>query len=119
MARKKYDVMVKVGEYQKDGQTKSEYKKAGVMMVNDDGSEYLIMDRTFNPAGVPNPDNKATVILSLFSEQNRGGQNGGGGASYQQQAAPARQQQQAAPASSHRAPPAAAQQINMDDDIPF
>lgn len=117
MARKKYDVMVKVGEYQKDGQTKSEYKKAGVMMVNDDGSEYLIMDRTFNPAGVPNPDNKATVILSLFSDQNKGGQNGGSDYPRQQQAAPARQQ--AAPASSHRAPPAAAPQQGFDDDIPF
>jgi len=26
----------------------------------------MILDRTFNPAGVPNPDNKSSVLVSMF-----------------------------------------------------
>jgi hypothetical protein len=62
---KKYDLVVKVGEYQKDGQTKARNKNIGVVMENDKGM-YIIMDRTFNPAGVPNPDNKESVFVSMY-----------------------------------------------------
>jgi len=60
-----YDLVVKVGEYQKDGQAKAKNKNIGIVMQNDKGM-YIIMDRTFNPAGVPNPDNKESLFISMY-----------------------------------------------------
>lgn len=76
---KLYDVTVKTGEYQSNGETKSRYENIGTMMQGDNGP-FLIMKRTFNPAGVPNPENKDSVICSLFeprTDNNQGGQQQG------------------------------------------
>ena len=52
-----------------------------------DNGPYMIMDRTFNPAGVPNPENRENFIVSLFEprdnnqqgrQQNQGGGQQGG-----------------------------------------
>jgi hypothetical protein len=32
---------------------------------------YLLLDRTFNPAGVPNPDNRSNLIVSLFEPREK------------------------------------------------
>ena len=67
MATKKtYDLAVKVGTYSKDGETKNRYHNIGSVMVKDDGGKFILLDRCFNIAGVPNPDNRDTVIVSLF-----------------------------------------------------
>ena len=63
--KKMYDLDVKTGEYQKDGKTKNRYQNIGSIMENDN-DQFMILDRTFNPAGVPNPDNKSSVIVSMF-----------------------------------------------------
>lgn len=68
MASKMYDVVVKTGEYQSNGETKGRYENIGTMMQGDNGP-FLILKRTFNPAGVPNPDNKDSVLVSLFEPQ--------------------------------------------------
>lgn len=87
MASKLYDVVVKTGEYVNgQGETKSRYENIGSVMQGDNG-QFMILKRTFNPAGVPNPDCKDSVICSFF-EQNNNQQQGG----YQQQ--PQQQQQQ-------------------------
>lgn len=105
MAQKLYDLAVKTGEYRnRDGETKGRYVNVGSVMANDDGGKFIILHRHFNPAGVPNPDNKDSVILSMFeprdqddaparSRSSSGGSRSGGGGSRQS------------------APP--------DDDIPF
>lgn len=62
---KLYDAAVKVGSYEKNGETKNKYKNIGVVLKGDKGP-YLLLDRTFNPAGVPNPDNKESVLVSFF-----------------------------------------------------
>jgi len=66
MAKKKYDLVVKVGSYQSGGESKNRYINIGVMMEKDDGSTFILLERTFNPAGVPNPDNKENFIVSMF-----------------------------------------------------
>ncbi len=67
MAKKAYDVCVVVGEYQKDGETKPIWLNVGVIMKKDDGKPFMLLDRTFNPAGVPvNEDNQRSVLLNLF-----------------------------------------------------
>lgn len=83
MASKKvYDLAVKVGEYtDNNGKTKGRYQNVGAVLQNDDGGKMILMERWFNPAGVPNPDGRATVLISMFEPQG------------QQQSQPAPQQQ--------------------------
>ena len=69
MAHKIADLAVKTGEYQKDGETKGRYENVGSMMQGDNG-QFMILKRTFNPAGVPNPECKDSVIVSCFEQQN-------------------------------------------------
>lgn len=101
---KKYDLAVVVGQYQtQSGETKNRYVNIGSVMEKDDGGRFILLDRHFNPAGVPNPDNRSNIIVSLFEPRDS---NGGG---QQRQAAPQQRQQ-----AQRSAPPA-----DMDDDIPF
>jgi len=67
---KKYDIAVKVGEYEKNGETKSKYENIGVMLKGEHGP-YILLKRTFNPAGVPNPNNRDTVLISLFEPKEK------------------------------------------------
>ena len=70
--KKVYDLAVKTGTYQKNGETKGRYQNIGSVMEGDNG-QFIILDRTFNPAGVPNPDNKSSVIVSMFAPREDGG----------------------------------------------
>jgi len=72
--QKLYDAVVKVGEYtDNQGNTKGRYENVGSVMQGDNG-QFLILKRTFNAAGVPNPDNKDSVIVSFFEQNNQGQQ---------------------------------------------
>jgi hypothetical protein len=96
---KKYDLSVKTGEYtDRDGQTKGRYLNIGVMMETDKGP-YILLNRTFNPAGVPGNNERDNIMVSLFEPRDNQGQS----------QAPA-QQRQASPF-----PP----QRPLDDDVPF
>ena len=65
------DLVVSTGTYtDNQGQTKHRYKNVGSVMQNENG-QFLIMDRTFNPAGVPNPENKEGVFISMFDVKER------------------------------------------------
>lgn len=143
MSRKIGDLTVKVGEYQKDGQTKGKYENVGALMEGDDGRQFILFKRTFNPAGVPGSGDRDSVIVSIFQNNGQGqnpaggghyGQQGGGyGGVYQNQNAGGYQNQRQQPpppgqpgqqrmnygGGSYQAPPPAAGQDNFDDDIPF
>jgi hypothetical protein len=100
MATKIRDIAVKTGTYTDgQGQEKGRWQNVGSLMRNDDGGEFIILNRWFNPAGVPNPDNKDSVLLSCFKMDN------------QNQAAPQQKPQQ---------PPAPQGGYGYyDDDIPM
>jgi hypothetical protein len=78
----------KIGEYEKDGQTKGRYVEVGVILSSDKG-EYILMDPTVNLAGVLTLQNMLNhkagrklsdrVMVSIFSEDRQGGGQGGGG----------------------------------------
>lgn len=122
MTHKVYDLAVKVGEYtDREGKTKGRWQNVGAVMANDDGGKFIMLDRTFNPAGVPNPDGRSTVLLSMFEPRAENGQ-----------AAPARQsggprqnggQRQASAPQRYAGlpppPPIGGDSQPIDDDIPF
>ena len=95
---KKYDVVATVGEYtDSNGQPKKRYKNVGVIMSGDNGP-YLLMDKTFNPAGLAE-QGRESIILGLFEPRDNN-----------QQQAPQQQQQQ----QSYQQQP-----NNFDQDIGF
>lgn len=66
---KLYDLAVKTGEYQdRQGNTKGRYENVGAVMRNDNG-QFLMLKRTFNPAGVPG--DRDTVLISMFEPSQR------------------------------------------------
>lgn len=65
-AKKIRDLAVKTGSYTVNGETKGRYKNVGSLMQSEDGSKFILLDTTFNPAGVPNPDNRDNVLISIF-----------------------------------------------------
>ena len=74
MTTKIKDLAAKTGEYQdaNTGEMKANWQNVGAIMKKDDGSTFVILDRTFNPAGVPNPDNRSNVILGAFDVRVKG-----------------------------------------------
>lgn len=106
---KKYDLVVKVGEYtDNQGQTKGRFKNVGVMMDGDKGP-YILLDRTFNPAGVGGNDGRESIIISLY-EPKQDGQSGG----LQSQLPQSQQQHSQQKANGYQPQPR-----DLDDDVPF
>lgn len=67
-----YDLAVKTGEYtDRNGNTKGRYKNVGKVMRNDNG-QFMLLDKTFNPAGVPGDGDM--VMVSMFEPKPKQGQ---------------------------------------------
>jgi len=102
MAKKIRDIAVKTGEYTDgQGQVKGRWLNVGSLMKGDDGGEFVILNRWFNPAGVPNPEARDSLLLSCFPLKDQQGQS-----------APA-------PAPAPSPAPAAPPNDGFDSDIPF
>lgn len=65
MSKKVYDLSVKIGE--------KNWLNVGAVLEKDDGGRFIILERSFNPAGVPNPDNKSSLIISMFEPKQKDG----------------------------------------------
>jgi hypothetical protein len=66
------DLVAVVGTYKdRDGNDKKQYRNIGKLLRNENG-DFLVMDRTFSPAGMPGSDSQ--VFLSLFDPKPRDGQ---------------------------------------------
>jgi hypothetical protein len=70
--KKLYDLTVKVGEYEKNGETKSRYENIGSLMENDKGGMFIFQKKIFNPAGVPSREGSSDIIISLFKPRDTG-----------------------------------------------
>lgn len=83
-------IVARVGEYEKDGETKGEYVRIGVILSNDHG-EYCLFDPAVNMAGVLTQQNllnhskgkkpSTKVMASIFSDDRSGSPRSAGGAS--------------------------------------
>lgn len=74
MPQKIKDIAVKTSEYQDaQGQKKGRWQNVGALMKSDDGGEFIILQRWFNPAGVMNPEGRESLVLSCFEPNQQGG----------------------------------------------
>lgn len=92
-AKKIYDLAVRTGSYEKNGETKGRYENVGSILQMDDGGKMILLKRTFNPAGVPFKEGSDQIVVSMFPPKD------------DDKSAPATTQQAAAP--------------GPNDDIPF
>lgn len=68
MATKLYDLAIKVGEYDKGGETKGRYKNIGTVMQGEKGP-YMLLDATMispNLFMLVNKERRDSVIVSMF-----------------------------------------------------
>ena len=69
MARKVKDLAIKSREYtDKEGNRKANWVNIGVVMENDDGKQFMLIDKWINFAGIPdfkNP-NSTSVMVTMF-----------------------------------------------------
>jgi hypothetical protein len=72
---KKYDLAVKTGSYQSGGETKNRYQNIGALMEGDNGP-FLVLNRHFNPAGVPFKEGSDQILVSCFEPKQQDGQRG-------------------------------------------
>lgn len=56
------------------GQQKSRFQQIGVLMRNDQGDDFILLSRSFNPAGVPFKPGSDKIIVSCFDPKPRDGQ---------------------------------------------
>ena len=73
MAKKVKNLSVKTREYVKDGVKKANWQNIGVIMENDEGKQYMLIDRWVNLAGLPdfgNKPNPSAVMVTMFDADN-------------------------------------------------
>ena len=73
--KKTYELAVKTGSYtDQQGREKARWQNVGLIMENEEGKKMILLNRTFNPAGVPYKDGlqTETVALSMFPPKERG-----------------------------------------------
>lgn len=72
-ATKLGDLAVKTGSYaNRDGEQKNRYENIGALMQGDDGRYYILMKRTFNPAGVDVEPGRDMLLVGVFEERSEG-----------------------------------------------
>lgn len=64
--RKVKDLVVKTGTYMSQGQEKGRWENVGSLMQGDDGNQFILLKRTFNPAGINVEPGKDQVLISMF-----------------------------------------------------
>ena len=63
---KLYDIVARTGTYtNRNGEEKGRFENVGALMKGSNG-QYIMLKRTFNPAGVPFKDGSDNIMLSLY-----------------------------------------------------
>jgi hypothetical protein len=72
--KKVKDLAVVTGQYEKSGETKKRYENVGSVMKGDDGNSFILLKRSFNPAGVPFKEGGDQIIIGIFDLKESDGQ---------------------------------------------
>ena len=73
MARKIKNLSVKTREYKdRDGNPKANWVNIGVIMENDQGKQFMLLDKFINLAGIPDfkNSNSTSVMITMFDVDN-------------------------------------------------
>ena len=74
MARKIKNLSVKTREYKdRDGNPKANWVNIGVIMENDQGKQFMILDKWINFAGIPDfsgKENNGSIMVAMFDVEN-------------------------------------------------
>ncbi len=73
---KKYDAVIGL-PYTQNGEEKTKWQNVGAVVTTQNGGFMMLLDRTFNPAGMPNPENRTNIVINLFEPQQRDQQSNG------------------------------------------
>lgn len=74
MPRKIKDVCVKTGTYKdRNGEEKGRWQNVGMVLQMDDGGKMVMLNRSFNPAGVPHKEGSDSIVLSFFDPKDKDG----------------------------------------------
>lgn len=65
---KTHDLCVKVGTYEKDSEIKNRYLNIGAVLKSEHGP-YILLHKTFNPAGVVGDQDKESILISMFEKK--------------------------------------------------
>ena len=68
---KKYDMVVKSGEYESGGVKKSRWKTIGSVMDDGKGGMYAFLDASFNPAGIERKAGSESIMVSFFEPKSK------------------------------------------------
>ena len=64
---KLYDLGVKVSSYKdKNGDNKAKWENIGAVFKTEDGSVFMSLKATFNPAAIKRKDNDENILVSMF-----------------------------------------------------
>lgn len=120
-SRKIKDLAVKVGSYtdRNSGQDKSKFENVGALMQSDDGSMFVMLKRTFNPAGVPGQDGRESLLISAFDPRPPQGQQSQGGYDGGQRSGGASSGGQGYGGGGSSAPSGGGGRSDFEDDVPF
>ncbi|GAF68012.1 unnamed protein product [marine sediment metagenome] len=67
-----HDLVVRTGSYtDREGSEKGRFENVGTVMKDEDNNVMLLFKRTFNPAGVPNPEHRDSCIVSMFKKDRK------------------------------------------------
>ena len=74
MAKKIKNLSVKTREYKdRDGNSKANYQNVGAIMENDNGKQFMLIDKFINFAGLPDfsgKENSASLLVNIFDVDN-------------------------------------------------
>ena len=81
--RRKYDLAVKVSEYQDSyNRTRARWKNVGALLEDDKGGQFIMLDKYVNYALLGQPD-RDTILVSLFEIKDQ--RNSGSGSTRESQ----------------------------------
>ena len=75
MARKIKNLSVKTREYKdRDGNSKANWQNIGVIMENDQGKQFILLEKWINYAGLPDfsgKENSSSLMINIFDVHNK------------------------------------------------
>ena len=73
MAKRVKDLAVVVGTYESNGEEKRRYMNCGALMENDEGGQFLMLNRFINYAVLPRKQGSDAILVSVFDIKEREG----------------------------------------------